>query len=78
MFCCTLNRPQAGDTYGLQVTYSDGTSETLSAVVSAVVADLPANLAPDTSGRGNTTPTFTWTDTAAAANYTYRGSSEAP
>ena len=63
--------PQTGDTYSLLVTYSDGTSETLSAVVSAVVTDLPTNLAPDTSGSGNTTPTFTWTDPATAANYTY-------
>jgi hypothetical protein len=63
--------PQAGDTYSLLVTYSDGTSETLSAAVSAVITGLPTNLAPATSGSGNTTPTFTWTDPASAGNYTY-------
>jgi len=40
--------PNVGDTYGLQVTYSDGTSETFTPTVGAVLNAFAANLAPIT------------------------------
>lgn len=60
--------PQVGDSYRLKVTYSDSTSETLTAAVTALVSDLPANM---TTTGTSTTPTFSWTDSSAASNYTY-------
>jgi hypothetical protein len=79
-YCNTLSKfnstfnpsatPTVGDTYAFQVTYSDGTSETLSPKVSGVVG-LPINLSPVGNG-SNTTPTFTWTDPANASSYLYQ------
>jgi hypothetical protein len=62
--------PKVGDAYSLLVTFSDGTTETLPATVSAVPSFFATSLAP-TGGGTNTKPTFTWTDPADAANYTY-------
>ncbi len=50
--------PAVGDTYFFKVTYSDGTSETLTAPVTGVLSNFATGLAP-TSGT-STTPTFTW------------------
>jgi hypothetical protein len=62
--------PAAGDAYAIAVTYSDGTSETLTASVSALLPTpeivTPALLA-------NQTPTFQWNplSPAPATSYTY-------
>ena len=64
--------PNVGDSYGLQVTYSDGTQETLPVTVGTVLSAAASNLAPNlTTSNVSLTPTFTWTDPANAANYTY-------
>jgi hypothetical protein len=65
--------PTVGAAYGVQVTYSDGTSETLSPQVTNVVPSLASNLSP-AGGQSviNATPTFTWTDPANAGSYLYQ------
>jgi hypothetical protein len=63
--------PSVGDSYGLLVTYSDGTSETLTATVAAVLNSFATNLAPTTGTSQSTTPTFSWTDAANASGYLY-------
>jgi hypothetical protein len=65
-----LNTPSVGDTYTFNLTYSDGTTGTVTAAVTAVLNGYASNLAPTGTG-GSTTPTFTWTDPANASNYTY-------
>ena len=62
--------PQVGDTYTLNVTYSDGSSEILTVTVSAVLNAFATNLAPQGSGV-SMTPNFSWTDTG-ASSYTYQ------
>jgi hypothetical protein len=64
-------RPNLGDAYGILVTYSDTTSETLTATVSAVLNAFATSLAPTTGTSTSTTPTFTWTDPASASSYVY-------
>jgi hypothetical protein len=64
--------PGVGDTYTFSVTYSDGTTGTLTAAVTAVLSAFPFNLAPQTGAGAGTTPTFTWTDPANASNYSYQ------
>jgi hypothetical protein len=67
--------PVAGDSYGLKVTYSDGTSDaSLPATVSTVLTSSAAatSLAPQTGTSTSTTPTFTWTYPASASSYTYQ------
>jgi len=63
--------PQVGDTYTLNVTYSDGTSEVLTAVVSTVLNAFATNLSPQGSG-ASVTPNFSWTDPQNASSYTYQ------
>jgi hypothetical protein len=71
--------PSVGHTYSFLVTYSDGTSETVTTAVTgwngtnAVggAADLPTNLAPSGPSSGSETPTFTWTYPANAGDYVY-------
>ena len=65
------NSPTAGDTYLMNVTYSDGTSGVLTATVSNVLNTPPTNLAPTSGGSTSTTPTFTWTDPVCGACGTY-------
>ena len=60
--------PSQGESYGFDVIYSDGTSETVSAAVSGVLNDFPTAL----SATGGTTPTFTWTYPANPENYVYQ------
>lgn len=60
-FNLNTTAPTTGDTYPIHVTYTDGTSETLIAEVTNVLGAFATNLAPQTTGSGNTTPTFTWT-----------------
>jgi hypothetical protein len=70
--------PVVGDTYSLQVTYSDGTSAPVTGAITgwngttALVGagDLATNLAPQGNG-SSTTPTFTWTYPANASDFIY-------
>ena len=65
-------RPTMGAAYGLQVTYSDGSFETLPATVSTVLDAFATNLSPTTGSSSSVTPTFTWTYPTNASNYTYQ------
>jgi hypothetical protein len=67
--------PQVGDSYGLKVTYGDSTSETLTAAVTPLVSELPANM---TTTGTSTTPTFIWTDPGDASNFTPTGNGNTP
>ena len=67
--------PAVGDSYTFTLTYSDGTTGTLTASVTGVVTAFATNLLPNcntTCTSVSTTPTFTWTDPANASNYTYQ------
>jgi hypothetical protein len=67
--------PSVGDTYTFNVTYSDGTTGTLTATVTGVLSAFATNLLPNCTTActsTSTTPTFTWTDPANASNYTYQ------
>nr|MDA8423622.1 hypothetical protein [Nitrospiraceae bacterium] len=66
--------PTIGDAYTVNVTYSDGTSETVTVSVTGLVGT--SNLATPVSPTGvisDTTPTFTWSapSSAPAGGYTY-------
>jgi len=63
--------PKAGDVYTFDLTYSDGTTQTVTATVSAVLKAFATALLPDSTGV-STTPTFTWTDPANPGNYIYQ------
>ena len=64
--------PNVGDSYAFNVTYSDGTTGTLTATVTAVLNAFATNLAPQTGASVSITPTFTWTDPINASSYTYQ------
>jgi hypothetical protein len=72
-FSTSLNgvTPQVGDSYTLNVTYSDGTSEVLTVQVGAVLNAFATNLAPQGSG-ASLTPSFSWTDPVNASSYLYQ------
>lgn len=59
-FASVAAAPTTSDTYVFLVTYSDGTSETLSRTVPGLVTSLPLNLTNPANGSGNVTPTLTW------------------
>ena len=65
--------PTVGQSYSMFVTYSDGTSETVTGTVSAVLtaSQLATGLSPSGPSAGSTTPDFTWTYPANAGNYLY-------
>ncbi len=64
--------PQVGDTYTLNVTYADGTSDTWKPVVTAVLNDaFVTDLIPQGSGI-SVTPNFSWTDPGNPSNYLYQ------
>jgi hypothetical protein len=65
--------PTVGDTYILNLTYSDGTTGTVAVAVTNVLSTFATNLAPTTGTSTSTTPTFTWTDPVcgACSDYTY-------
>jgi len=68
-------RPSIGDSYTFTVTYSDGTTGTVTATVTGVLSSFATDLLPSCSTSctsTSTTPTFTWIDPANAANYTYQ------
>lgn len=66
--------PVVNDTYSFLVTYNDGTSETVTGKVTAVLtaSQLATNLAPTGTSSASLTPTFTWTYPANPANYIYQ------
>lgn len=67
-----VGRPTVGDTYQANVTYSDGTSETVSAAVTAVLDGFATPLAPVGYIPYEPTPTFSWTaPSPAPAEYIY-------
>jgi hypothetical protein len=78
MYSSIGGAPSVGDSYSFNVTYSDGTSGALTAVVTAFgsgttivgASDLATNLAPNGTGT-STTPTFTWTDPVGGSAYVY-------
>jgi hypothetical protein len=53
-------RPTVGDSYSIQIGYSDGTSETLSPSVTAVLDAFAQQPSPTTGTSTSTQPTFTW------------------
>ncbi len=63
--------PVVGDSYKFNVTYSDGTSEQLTAAVTGVLNAFATGLSPTGSGV-STTPNFTWTDPSPASSYVYQ------
>ena len=64
--------PGVGDTYTFDVTYSDGTTGTLTAAVTAVLSAFPTSLTPQTGTGVSTTPTFSWSDPINASSYSYQ------
>ncbi len=66
------NRPTGGDTYMFKVTYSDGTTQTLSGSVTGVLDTFATSLSV-TATPSATIPTFSWAAPATPpAFYTYR------
>lgn len=65
--------PVVNDSYTFQVTYSDGTKETLTGKVTAALGTsaLTTNLEPEQQDSTSLTPTFTWTYPTNASNYVY-------
>jgi len=64
--------PTVGAAYGIQVTYSDGTQETISPKITALVSP-PVNISPQGPvSSTNTTPTLTWVYPANASQYLYQ------
>ncbi|MGB8259844.1 MAG: CARDB domain-containing protein [Terracidiphilus sp.] len=60
-----------GDSYGLAVTYSDGTSEVIPAQVGTVLNAFTTNMKPQGTG-ASSRPNFSWTDPANASSYVYQ------
>jgi len=78
----STTRPTAGDAYVFKVTFSDGTTETLTGSVSVVLDAFATNLGVTTDGTGGssvTVPLFTWAAPASPpAFYTYSMYVEGP
>jgi hypothetical protein len=75
-FSLGSNSPTAGDSYPLLIAYSDGSTESRTATVSAVLnnsSDFATSLAPTTGTSTSTQPTFTWTapTCSGCGNYKY-------
>jgi len=64
--------PTQGSIYGLQVAYSDGSSETVNATVSAVLNAFATLNSPSSGASVGATPSFSWTDPANAGSYNYQ------
>jgi hypothetical protein len=66
-------RPQVGDSYVLQITYTDTTlpPDVVTLTVTGVSDAFATSLTPVVSA-GTTTPTFSWTDPSNATNYMYQ------
>jgi hypothetical protein len=63
--------PVVGDSYTFKVTYSDGTSENLSAAVTGVLNAFATSLSPTGNGV-SVTPNFSWTYPSSASSYVYQ------
>jgi len=63
--------PKVGDTYTLDVTYSDNSTQVLTVTVSAVLDAFVTPISP-VGTSASLTPNFSWTDPANASNYTYQ------
>ena len=63
--------PKVGDSYTLDVTYSDTTSDILTVTVSAVLDAFATDLLPQGNGV-SVQPNFSWIDPANAGSYTYQ------
>jgi hypothetical protein len=63
--------PVVNDSYKFNVTYSDGTSEQLTAAVTGVLNAFATSLSPTGTGI-STTPNFSWTDPSPASSYVYQ------
>jgi Putative Ig domain len=64
--------PAAGDSYDLLITYSDGSSETVTVQVADVLNAFATGLSPSGTGDTSLTPTFTWMDPANPDSYLYQ------
>ncbi len=65
--------PQVNDAYNLLVTYTDGTSETLTVTIGAVLNALATLNTPAALATGvSPTPNFSWSDPANPSSYTYQ------
>ena len=65
--------PIVGATYGVQVTYGDGSTETLNPKITALLTSSATGLSPQGPvSADNLTPTLTWTYPANASNYLYQ------
>ena len=65
--------PTVGAAYGVQVTYSDGTTETLSPKITALLPNWPTSLSPEGPvSATSTTPTLKWTYPPNAGDYLYQ------
>lgn len=62
--------PVAGSGYTLNITYGDGSTESVFAQVGAVLNAFVTNMAPGGSGASNT-PTFSWTPPTNGSAYAY-------
>jgi hypothetical protein len=71
-FNLNATSPNTGDTYTFDVTYSDGTTGTLTAAVTAVLNAYATGLSPQTGLGASTTPTFVWTDPTNPGSYAYQ------
>ena len=71
-FNLNVTSPNAGDAYTFDVTYSDGTSDVLTASVTAVLSGYATGLSPQTGLGSSVTPTFTWTDPFNPGSYAYQ------
>ena len=67
------NVPNVGDSYNFSVTYSDGTTGTLTGTVTTVLgaSALPTLISPTGTSVGDT-PNFDWTYPSNAGNYSYQ------
>jgi hypothetical protein len=62
--------PSVGQTYGLNVTYADGTTDSLVASVTGVVSQVASLISPANNSTGvSRTPTFSWTLPSLPAGY---------
>jgi hypothetical protein len=65
--------PTVGPSYGVKVSYPDGTSDTAAPQVTGVVSNMAANLSPaGPLSAINNSPNFTWSYPASAGNYLYQ------
>lgn len=73
-FAIDSDVPVVGQAYTFLMTYSDGSSETVTGMVTGVLtsSQFATNLEPSGNNSGSTTPTFTWTYPANAGSYIYQ------